>query len=82
MLLVADSGFAPLNPPQWIAALRPQLAILSVAAGDPNGLPAQSVLDELAGANLLRTDLNGWIEISTDGAGMTVKVEKQAVIAP
>ena len=81
-LLVADSGFGPLNPPEWISALRPQLAILSVAAGDPNGLPAQSVLDELAGANLLRTDLNGWIEISTDGAGMSVKVEKQAVIAP
>jgi beta-lactamase superfamily II metal-dependent hydrolase len=75
-LLLADSGFASLNPPEWIASLHPQLAILSVAAGDPDGLPAQSVLDELSGITLLRTDQNGWIEISTDGATMHVKVEK------
>jgi competence protein ComEC len=75
-LLLADSGFAPLNPPEWIAALHPQLAILSVAAGDPDGLPAQSVLDEMNNITLLRTDRNGWIEITTDGAGMSVKVEK------
>jgi competence protein ComEC len=77
MLLLADSGFAPLSPPEWIAALRPRLAILSVAAGDPDGLPAQSVLDDLNGITLLRTDRNGWIDVSTDGAGMWVKVEKQ-----
>jgi competence protein ComEC len=77
MLLLADSGFAQTNPPEWIAALHPQVAILSVAAGDPDGLPAQSVLDELTGVTLLRTDQNGWIEISTDGAGMRMKVEKQ-----
>ncbi len=76
-LLLADSGFAQVNPPEWIAALRPQVAILSVAAGDPDGLPAQSVLDELKGITLLRTDQNGWIEISTNGAGMWVDVEKQ-----
>ena len=75
-LLLADSGFGPLNPPEWIAALHPQVAVLSVAAGDPNGLPAQSVLDELSGTTLLRTDQNGWVEISTDGASMGVKTEK------
>jgi competence protein ComEC len=75
-LLLADSGFAALNPPEWIAALHPQLAILSVVAGDPDGLPAQSVLDELDGITLLRTDQNGWIEITTDGAALRVKVEK------
>ena len=76
-LLLADSGFGQVNPPEWIAALHPQLAILSVAAGDPNGLPEQSVLDELAGTTLLRTDRNGWIEVSTDGTGMWVNVEKK-----
>jgi competence protein ComEC len=76
VLLLADSGYAQLNPPEWVAALRPQLVILSVAAGDPDGLPNQSVLDELTGTTLLRTDRNGWIEISTDGAGMKVNVEK------
>jgi competence protein ComEC len=77
VLLLADSGFAQVNPPEWIAALHPPLAILSVAAGDPDGLPEQSVLDELTGTTLLRTDWNGWIEVSTDGNGMWVDVEKK-----
>jgi len=74
-LLLADSGYAPSNPPEWIAALRPQVVILSVVAGDSNGLPAQSVIDSLAGITLLRTDRNGWITLSTDGVGLWVGVE-------
>jgi competence protein ComEC len=76
-LLLADSGYAPVNPPEWIAALRPQVAILSVAAGDPDGLPDQSVLDSLTGSTLLRTDRNGWITVSTDGVGMWLEVESK-----
>lgn len=76
-LLLADSGYAPLNPPEWIAALRPQVVILNVAAGDPDGLPAQAVLDALQGITLLRTDRDGWITVTTDGEGMWVEVEKK-----
>ncbi len=76
-LLVADSGYAPSNPPEWIQALQPQVAILSVAAGDPTGLPDPTVLDTLVSYNLLRTDQNGWIEVSTDGNGFWVDVEKK-----
>ncbi|MBE3068426.1 MAG: hypothetical protein IMZ73_13530, partial [Chloroflexi bacterium] len=76
-LLLADSGYAAVNPPEWIAALRPQVAILSVAAGDPDGLPDQSVLDSLTGSTLLRTDRNGWITVSTDGVGMWLEVESK-----
>jgi beta-lactamase superfamily II metal-dependent hydrolase len=76
-LLLADSGYAPSNPPEWISALHPQVAVLSVAAGDPDGLPDQSVLDSLAGITLLRTDRNGWISLSTDGVGLWVDVEKK-----
>lgn len=76
-LLLADSGYAPSNPPEWISALHPQVAILSVAAGDPDGLPAQSVLDSLSGITLLRTDRNGWVSLSTDGVGLWVDVEKK-----
>ncbi|MBU2611467.1 MAG: ComEC/Rec2 family competence protein, partial [Chloroflexi bacterium] len=72
VLLLADSGYAPVNPPEWIATLRPQLVILSVAAGDPDGLPAQAVLDALQGITLLRTDRDGWITVSTDGEQMWV----------
>ena len=76
-LLLADSGFALTNPPEWIAALHPEVAILSVAAGDLNGMPEASVLDTLKDTTLLRTDQNGWIEISTNGEAMWVDVEKQ-----
>jgi hypothetical protein len=34
-------------------------------------------LDSLTGITLLRTDRNGWIEVSTDGMGMGVEVEKK-----
>jgi beta-lactamase superfamily II metal-dependent hydrolase len=50
---------------------------MSVAAGDPDGLPDQSVLDSLSGITLLRTDRNGWITLSTDGVGLWVEVEKK-----
>jgi beta-lactamase superfamily II metal-dependent hydrolase len=76
-LLLADSGYAPLNPPEWLTALHPQVVVLSVAAGDPDGLPDQAVLDNLAGITLLRTDRDGWIELSTDGVGLWVEVGKE-----
>jgi beta-lactamase superfamily II metal-dependent hydrolase len=52
------------------------VAILSVAAGDPNGLPDQSVLEGLAGITLLRTDRNSWIDVLTDDVELWVEVEK------
>jgi hypothetical protein len=77
-LLLADAGYGPSNPPEWIHNVHPQVAVLSVAAGDESGLPDASVLDSLSGTTLLRTDLNGWIEISSDGKGFWVDVEKKS----
>jgi hypothetical protein len=34
------------------------------------------VLNAVKGYNLLRTDKNGWIEVTTDGEKMWVTVEK------
>lgn len=76
VLLLADSGYAPSNPPDLIENLNPRLVVLSVAAGDPDGLPAQEVLDSLDGYSLLRTDRNGWITVGTDGNEMRVEVER------
>jgi len=53
--------------------------VLSVAAADENGMPDGEVLQSLEGFSLLRTDENGWIEITTDGTQMWVNVEKQPV---
>lgn len=76
ILLLADAGYAPSNPPDIFENLNPQLIVLDVAAGDPNGLPSQDVLDSLDGYSLLRTDRSGWIDISTDGTEMRVIVER------
>ena len=78
LLLLGDSGYAPINPPEWIANLNPQLVILSVAAGDKDGLPHEGTLDAVEDYPVLRTDQNGWIEVATDGAEMWVEVERQA----
>jgi competence protein ComEC len=76
-LLLADSGYAPSNPPEWIANLQPQVVLLSVSAADREGLPSPETLELLQGYSVLRTDCNGWIELSTDGEQMWVEVEKR-----
>ncbi len=76
VLLLADAGYAPSNPVDIFENLSPQLVVLSVAAGDSNGMPSQDVLDALDGYSLLRTDRSGWIDVSTDGTEMRVTVER------
>lgn len=76
LLLLADSGYAPTNPPDVFENLNPQLVVLDVGAGDLNGLPSEDVLEWLGGYSLLRTDRNGWIDVVTDGASMQVTVER------
>ncbi len=77
LLLLGDSGYAPIHPPEWFANLNPQLIVLSVAAGDPDGLPHEGTLEAIEDYSLLRTDHNGWIEVTTDGVEMWVEVERQ-----
>jgi competence protein ComEC len=75
-LLLSENGHIATNPTEWIANLRPQLVLLSVAPDDRNGLPHREVIDALGGYSLLRTDQNGWIQISTDGQQMWVAVQR------
>ncbi len=76
-LLLAGNGQASLNPPAWIDNLSPQLILLSAAAQDASGLPSQETLDALQGYTLLRTDLNGWVELTTDGKQVWVEAERR-----
>jgi competence protein ComEC len=76
-LLLAESGYAPANPPEWIEGLRPGLILLSVAADDRDGLPSPETLEAVQGYTLLRTDRNGWIHLCTDGEQMWVEVERR-----
>jgi len=76
-LLVSQSGYAPLTPQDWLDNLHPRLAVISVAAADRDGLPDPETLDVLDGYPVLRTDRNGWIEITTDGSRMWVASQRQ-----
>lgn len=82
VLLLAQGGYAPVSPPEWLENLHPQLVVISVAAADRDGMPSAQVLDALEGYSVLRTDQNGWIEIATDGRSMWVSAERQESRAP
>ena len=77
-LLLPDGGNASVNPPEWLSELKPQLALVSVDAGNLRGLPSPEVLQFLDGIMILRTDLNGWIDIKTDGDRLWIEVEREA----
>jgi competence protein ComEC len=77
VLSLADSGYAASNPPEWIANLNAELVVLSVDAADQNGMPDREVLESIKDYALLRTDQNGWIEITTNGEQMWINVERQ-----
>jgi competence protein ComEC len=77
VLLLAQSGYAPLVTPEWMQNLHPQLVILSVAPADRDGLPSSETLELLEDYPLLRTDQNGWIEVTTDGSQMWITTERE-----
>ena len=77
VFLLAESGYAQLNPPELVLALHLQLALLSVAAADKTGLPSPETLDTLESYNLIRTDRYGWIEIKMNGKQMWVEAERK-----
>ena len=82
VLSLADSGYGPSNPEDWIVNLNPELVVLSVSAADENGMPDSDVLEAVKDYALLRTDQNGWIEISTNGSQMWVDVERKTTVQP
>ncbi len=77
-----DSGYPALISEAWLARLAPQVVILSVAADDPFGNPTPEVLKMLRPYSLLRTDLAGWIEVSTDGERMWLSSERPFTLPP
>lgn len=76
ILLLADSGYAPLNPTEWIENIHPNLVLLSVERANEDRLPSPEVMASLEGYALLRTDVNGWVRVSTDGEKFWVEIEK------
>lgn len=59
-----------------LSAVSPQAAVISVGAGNSFGHPAQAVLDRLAGVPVLRTDLDGTVELRITRSGAVLRGER------
>lgn len=69
VLKVAHHGSASATTDAFVERLRPHVAVVSAGWGNPYGHPSPRTVARLeeSGAELFRTDLDGSVEISTDG---------------
>jgi beta-lactamase superfamily II metal-dependent hydrolase len=78
VLKVGHHGSSTATTPEFLKAVHPKYAVISVGAGNRYGLPDSSVINELkaAGVIILRTDIDGTIVFYSDGNNITYKMEK------
>jgi competence protein ComEC len=78
ILKVAHHGSADEGLPGLLDRLRPEIAVVSVGAGNDYGHPTQSTLAALraAGSRLFRTDLDGTVVVESDGARISARSER------
>ena len=61
--------------PAFLAAVDPAIAVISAGEDNEYGHPAPETLAALAGRTVLRTDLDGDIEVVTDGRTLRVRTD-------
>ncbi len=78
ILKVGHHGSYTSSAPEFLAAVRPAVAIYSAGRGNSYGHPHASTLENLhaAGATVYGTSRNGSVVVSTDGATYTVTPER------
>lgn len=78
ILKVGHHGSRTSTSQAFLNAVRSEVAVICVGAGNRYGHPHQETLDELAAAKVkvYRTDLNGTIVVATDGGTYTVSAER------
>ncbi|MCC7018514.1 MAG: ComEC/Rec2 family competence protein [Ardenticatenales bacterium] len=73
VLKVAHHGSATSSTPAFLAAVAPRLAVISVGADNRFGHPDGGVLGRLGGIAVRRTDVDGAVDVFTDGEGVWVR---------
>ncbi len=75
VLKVGHHGSRDATTPEWLAAVRPRIAVISAGRNNRYGLPSAQVLSRLdaAGIRVLRTDRDGAVTIRSDGRGLEVE---------
>jgi competence protein ComEC len=78
ILKVGHHGSRTASSPAFLAATSPEVAIYMAGIGNRYGHPHQETLAALAqiGAKVYGTDVNGTIDVSTDGNTFTVQTER------
>ena len=67
VLKVAHHGSESSSCSEFLSVVKPQVAVISVGVDNLFGHPSPEVLDRLDKTHLYRTDLQGTIELITDG---------------
>ena len=75
ILKVGHHGSSTSTTPEFLAAVQPRLALVSVGAGNRYGHPSADVMSRLArvGAQVVRTDRLGTVVVRTDGNSIEVQ---------
>lgn len=78
ILKVGHHGSRTASSQPFLAAVQPEVAVYMAGVGNQYGHPHQETLNALSqiGAKVYGTDVNGTIEISTDGKTFTVQTSK------
>jgi len=76
VLKVGHHGSNGATSAPFVAAVAPRVAVIQVGADNYFGHPHPDVLARLAGVEVLRTDLNGRIEVVSDGRRVWVDVTR------
>jgi len=81
VLKVAHHGSKTSTSPQFLAAVDPEIAVISVGGNNTFGHPSPEVVERLVNRlseeKVYRTDKKGTIEFITDGERLWVKTERQ-----
>ncbi|MBN2477911.1 MBL fold metallo-hydrolase [Candidatus Micrarchaeota archaeon] len=80
ILKVGHHGSKSSTGDPFLNRIEPEFAVISVGENNPYGHPAQEVLERLMkrGIETFRTDLNGNVQIKTDGKSVWVLYDKPA----
>jgi competence protein ComEC len=74
VLKVGHHGSKNSTSPEFLAAVRPQVGIISAGEDNPYGHPNAELIERLANAHvrILRTDRDGAIHVLTDGTRVEI----------
>jgi competence protein ComEC len=76
VLKVAHHGSDSSSCSEFLAEVKPQVAVISVGADNTFGHPSPDVVSRLSSTHLYRTDRQGTVELITDGKRLWVKTER------